>query len=72
MCKTFENVLALSPLVMMAWLKLLVMMGGGGGGAESAPPFLCVKTIAKVIRLCTVLIFSSGSFEDNAIFHVIQ
>ena len=32
-----------------------------------------MKTIEKVIRLCTVLnFFLSGSFEDMAIFHVIQ
>ena len=35
--------------------------------------FLFVKTIEKVIRLCTVLIFfMSGSFEDIDIFHVFQ
>ena len=45
--------------------------GGGGGGVESTPPVLFVKTIDKVIRLCTVLIFFlSGSFEG--IFHVFQ
>ena len=33
--------------------------------------FLFVKTIEKVIRLCTVLIFfMSGSFEDMGIFYV--
>ena len=32
--------------------------------------FEFVKTIEKVIRLCTVLIFFSGSFEDMGIFHV--
>ena len=38
---------------------------GRGGGVESTFPFLFVKTIEKVIRLCTVLIFFlSGSFED--------
>ena len=43
------------------------------GGAQSAPPlFLFEKTIEKVIRLCTVLSFFSGSFEDKTIFHVIQ
>ena len=30
------------------------------------------KTIEKVIRLCTVSIFLSGSFEDIDIFHVFQ
>ena len=31
------------------------------------------KTIEKVIRLCTVLIFFlSGRFEDMGIFHVFQ
>ena len=43
--------------------------------AQSAPPlFLFVKTIEKVIRLCTVLKNKSlsGSFEDRAIFHVSQ
>ena len=34
---------------------------------------LFVKTIEKVMRSCTVLIFFvSGRFEDRAIFHVIQ
>ena len=45
-----------------------------GGGAQSAPPlFLFVKTIEKVIRLCTVLKkkYLIGSFKDKAIFHVI-
>ena len=44
----------------------LVMIGGWG-------LFLFVKTIEKVIRLCTVLRKKklSGSFEDKAIFHVI-
>ena len=43
-----------------------------GGGVKSTPaPFLFVKTIEKVIRLCTVLIFFlSGSFEDMGIFQV--
>ena len=41
-----------------------------GGGAHCTPQFLFVKTIEKVIRLCTVLIFFLiGSFEDRAIFH---
>ena len=38
------------------------------GGAQSASLFLFVKTIEKVIRLCTVL-KKIGSFEDGAIFH---
>ena len=40
----------------------------------SPPPFSFVKTIEKVIRLCTVLIFFflSGSFEDMGPFHVFQ
>ena len=44
------------------------------GGSQSAPPlFLFVKTIEKVLRLCTVLQKKfSGSFEDKAIFHFIQ
>ena len=39
--------------------------GGGPGGAESAHLFLFLKTIVKVIRLSTVLIFFllSGSCE---------
>ena len=43
-------------LVLMGCLKLLVLMGGG---IESTPPplILFVKTIEKVIRLCTVFIF---------------
>ena len=49
------------------------MMEGGG---LKVPPTLSlfVKTIEKVIRLCTVLKNKnlSGSFEDWAIFHVIQ
>ena len=47
----------------------------GGWGAQSAPPlFLFVKTIEKVIRLCTVLKKKklSGSFEDRTISHVSQ
>ena len=45
-----------------------------GGGAQSAPhPIFVLKTIEKVIRLCTVLKKKKliGSFEDKAIFHVI-
>ena len=42
-----------------------------GGGIESITPFLFVKTIEKVIRLCTVLIcYLISSFEDMGIFHV--
>ena len=38
----------------------------GGGGAESAPSFLFVKTIEKLIRLCTVLkFFFGGGCEDR-------
>ena len=45
----------------------------GGRGALSAPPILFVKAIEKVIRLCNVLNFClSGSFEDRAVFHVIE
>ena len=45
------------------------MMAGG----LKWPLFLFLKTIEKEIRLCTVLIFFFiGSFEDRAIFHVIQ
>ena len=40
-------------LVMMGGLQTLVLMGGGG--LKVPPPFLFVKTIEKVIRLCTVL-----------------
>ena len=37
------------------------------------PLFLFVKTIEKVIRLCTVFkFFFEWYFEDRAIFHVIQ
>ena len=42
-----------------------------GGGWKCPPIFIC-ENIEKVIRLCTVLIFLSGSFEDRAIFHVIR
>ena len=40
-----------------------------GGGAQSAPLFLFVKTIEKVIRLCTVLKKKklSGGCEDRDI-----
>ena len=38
---------------MMGGLQTLVLMGGVG--AQSAPLFLFVKTIEKVIRLCSVL-----------------
>ena len=31
-----------------------------------------MKAIVKVIRLCTVLTFLRGSFEDMGIFHVFQ
>ena len=48
----------------------------GGGVVSKCPPplFLFVKTIEKVIRLCTGLKkqILSGSFEDRAIFHVSQ
>ena len=46
---------------------------GGGGGLKVPPLFLFVKTIEKVIRLCTVLKKNSwiDSFKDKAIFHVI-
>ena len=57
----------------MGCFKLLVLMGRGGGEAIP-PPFLFVKTIEKVIRLCTVLMFYflNGSFEEMGIFHVFQ
>ena len=49
----------------------LLLMGEGGGGVESITPFLFVKTIEKLIRLFTSLIFFlSGSFEDMVIIHV--
>ena len=46
---------------------------GGVGSKCPPPPFLFVKTIEKVIRLCTVLKknYLIGSFKDKAIFHVI-
>ena len=45
----------------------LVMIGGGWGAQSPPPPILFVKTIEKVIRLCTVLKKKlSGSFEDKA------
>ena len=45
----------------------------GGGGLNVPPIFLFVKTIEKVIRLCTVLKKKSliSSFKDKANFHVI-
>ena len=57
-------------LVMMGGLQTLVLRGGG---SKCPPPFLFVKTIEKVIRLCTVLKkkYLIGSFKDKAIFHVI-
>ena len=43
--------------------KLLVLIGWG---VESTPPpILFVKTIEKVIRLCTVLIFFQLSFDGG-------
>ena len=44
-----------------------------GGGAQSVPLFLFVKTIEKVIRLCTgsKKKYLIGSFKDKAIFRVI-
>ena len=55
-------------LVMIRGKCPLVMIGG----AQSAPLFLFVKTIEKVIRLSTVLKKKLiGSFKDKAIFHVI-
>ena len=51
----------------------LVMIGGMGAQSAPSPLFLFVKTIEKVIRLYTVLKKKlSGSFENKAIFHVIQ
>ena len=53
----------------------LVMIRGKYTLVTKCPPplFLFVKTIEKVIRLCTVLKKNSliGSFKDKAIFHVI-
>ena len=45
----------------------------GGGGLKVPPLFLFVKTIEKVMRLCTVLKNNSliDSFKDKAISHVI-
>ena len=42
------------------------------GGFKLPPPFLFVKTIEKVIRLCNVLKknYLIGSFKDKAIFRV--
>ena len=40
---------------------------------DSTPPppqFLFVKTIEKVIKLCTVLIFLSDSFVDMGVFQL--
>ena len=56
---------------MMGGLQTLVLMGGL---KVPPPPFLFVKTIEKVIRLCTVLKknYLIGSFKDKAIFHVIS
>ena len=56
-------------LVMIRGKYTLVMIGGG---TKCPPPlFLFVKTIEKVIRLCTVLKKKSlsGSFEDRGIFN---
>ena len=67
-----HQILAIKTLVYTGKQPLtLVMMGGG---AQSAPPlFLFVKTIEKVMRLCTVFKKNSliDSFKDKAIFHVI-
>ena len=55
---------------MMGGLQTLVLMGG----LKVPPPLsLFVKTIEKVIRLCTVLKknYLIDSFKDKAIFHVI-
>ena len=58
-------------LLLMGCFQTLVLMGGGG--LKVPPLFLFVKTIEKVIRLCTVLKkkYLIGSFKDKAIFHVI-
>ena len=37
------------------WSEWPLVGGGGGGGLKVPPLFLFVKTIEKVIRLCTVL-----------------
>ena len=44
-----------------------------GGGGKVPHLFLFVKTIEKVIRLCTVLKkkYLIDSFKDKAIFHII-
>ena len=48
-------------------------MMGGAEGRKVPPLFLFVKALEKVIRLCNVLNFClSGSFEDRAVFHVIE
>ena len=52
--------LQVDPDPILVLILTLVMMGGG---AQSDPLFLFVKTIEKVIRLCTV--FFSGSFGDR-------
>ena len=62
-CNPYETPVCTVPftLVMIRGNYTLVMI------------FLFVKTIEKVIRLCTMLKKKlSGSFEDKAIFHVIQ
>ena len=46
-------------------------MGGGALGVveSTTPPFIFVKAIEKIIRLCAGLIFFfSGSFEDMGIY----
>ena len=45
---------------------------GGRVELTPSPQFSFVKTIEKVIRLCTALIFFflNGIFEDMGIFHV--
>ena len=66
--KKIVNILT---LVMMVGKYTLVMMGRGGG-LKVSPLFSICEHNRKVIRLCTVLKKMSCSFEDRAIFHVIQ
>ena len=58
-------------LLLMGCFQTLVLMGGGG--SKGPPPFLFVKTIEKVIRLCIVLkkFFFECEFW-RAIFHGFQ
>ena len=58
--QTIDNLctnLDIFALDMIRGKKTLVMMGVEGGSKCFPPKFLSVKTIEKVIRLCTVLNF---------------